>query len=185
MTSPCSLSSLISENEIEQQMKWGRLRHHISPVSYPKSKNRRKVIVSEQQETVLIGQLLTLKKNPFHCEQEAVRYERRGAIQFRTGNNRCRYGRFGLPSHASDECIDYSDKLLVAGFVDAMCLSANSNCYELGQTVDGLGTATFPEEMRFGDAAYAESRPIPISIWRLRMAQQLCPPPFIQRWGYF
>lgn len=143
-------------------MKWGRLRHHISPVSYPKRKNRRKVIVSEQQETVLIGQLLTLKENPFHCElKEAAHYEPRGAIRIRNGKIiDIGTADLVLPSPASDECIDYGDKLLVAGFVDAhVHYPQTAIIASWGKRlIDWLNSYTFPEEMRFGDAAYARKQ---------------------------
>ena len=77
---------------------------------------------------------------------------------------------FAFPS---DECIDYGDKLLVAGFVDAhVHYPQTAIIASWGKRLIDWLNSYFPRGVGFGDAAYAESRPIAISIWRLRMAQR-------------
>ena len=143
-------------------MKWGRLRHHLSPLNSFRAEELWKVIVSKKKEIVLLGQVLTLTASPFeYALNDVVHYERRGAIKIFEGKiMEVGSAETVLKSSVAGQIINYGDKLLLAGFVDAhVHYPQTAIIASWGKRlIDWLNIYTFPEEMRFGDAAYAKQQ---------------------------
>tara|TARA_B100001057_G_scaffold463404_1_gene517365 strand:- start:1726 stop:3111 length:1386 start_codon:yes stop_codon:yes gene_type:complete len=143
-------------------MRSGRLRHRLSQLNSLKEKEIWKVIVSEQQEIVLRGQVLTLKGSPFeYALNDVVHYERCGAIKILNGKiTDVGPAETILKSNFDGQIINYEDKLLLAGFVDAhVHYPQTAIIASWGKRlIDWLNSYTFPEEMRFGDATYARQQ---------------------------
>ncbi len=116
----------------------------------------------QQQEIVLLGQVLTLKNSPFqYALGDIVQYEHRGAVRICNG----KIAEVGsaetvLKGRFDSQIINYGDKLLLAGFVDAhVHYPQTAIIASWGKRlIDWLNTYTFSEEMRFGDSAYAEQQ---------------------------
>ena len=114
----------------------------------------------ENHKTLLLGQLLSFKANPFHTKlSEAVHYERNGAILIKEGKILA-VGQADLleATSAVSSVVDYGDKLMVPGFVDAhVHYPQTAIIASWGKRlIDWLNDYTFPEELRFQDARYAE-----------------------------
>jgi guanine deaminase len=108
---------------------------------------------------ILLGQTLSYQKNPFAVPvSEAAQHERRGAVVVENGKiadvgaaDRIR------AAWPQAEVTDYGDALISAGFVDAHVHYPQTGIIASWgkRLIDWLNSYTFPEEMRFSDAAYA------------------------------
>lgn len=108
---------------------------------------------------LLLGQTLRFNGSPFDLDwSEAAQWSSRGAVLVKDG----RIAEVGeadelRTQHPDASIHDYGDGLITAGFVDAhMHYPQTGIIASWGkQLIDWLNTYTFPEESRFGDAAYA------------------------------
>ena len=108
---------------------------------------------------LLLGQTLRFSGDPFAAPwQEVAHHERRGAVLVEDG----RIAEVGpadslRATRPDAAATDYGDALITAGFVDAhMHYPQTGIIASWGKRlIDWLDTYTFPEEMRFGDPAYA------------------------------
>ncbi len=108
---------------------------------------------------LLLGQTLGFEANPFATPvAEAARHRRRGAILVSDGRILAE-GEADtlLAAHPDAERIDYGDALICAGFIDAHVHYPQTGIIASWgkRLIDWLNSYTFPEEMRFGDPAYA------------------------------
>ncbi|MEY8118253.1 guanine deaminase [Falsihalocynthiibacter sp. BN13B15] len=109
---------------------------------------------------LLLGQVLSFKSNPFeHPFEEASRHIFKGAIVIENG----KIAAVGdaadlLKTHPTARVTDYGERLLTAGFVDAhVHYPQTAIIASWGKRlIDWLNTYTFPEEIRFFDAGYAQ-----------------------------
>lgn len=107
---------------------------------------------------ILLGQVLTYSADPFHAGPEAGRIERRGAVALEGG----RIVAVGTAdavcaAHPGAEVTDHGDCLISPGFIDAhLHYPQTAMIASWGKRlIDWLNLYTFPEEMKFGDPAYA------------------------------
>jgi len=108
---------------------------------------------------LLLGQTLGFTADPFTTPvSEAARWHRRGAVLLRAG----RIADVGdadtlRARHPDAPVTDYGNRLITAGFVDAHAHYPQTAIIASWgkRLIDWLNTYTFPEEMRFGDPAYA------------------------------
>lgn len=118
--------------------------------------------MSKHQEFVLLGQILTLKNSPFQYGlSDVAHYERRGAIKIRNRKIiEVGSAETVFKSHFDGRIINYGDKLLIAGFVDAhVHYPQTAIIASWGKRlIDWLNSYTFPEEMHFADGKYAEQQ---------------------------
>lgn len=109
---------------------------------------------------LLLGQTLAFDANPFEVSpEEAARFERRGAVLLEGGKIIATGQADDLrAAHPQAEVVDYGDALLCAGFVDAHVHYPQTGIIASWgkRLIDWLNSYTFPEEMRFGDRAYAD-----------------------------
>ncbi len=109
-------------------------------------------------QTLLLGQTLSFAANPFEAGVDAARHETHGGVVVEGGcilavgtadDMRAAY--------PSADVVDYGDKLISAGFVDAHVHYPQTGIIASWgkRLIDWLNSYTFPEEMRFGDRAYA------------------------------
>ena len=108
---------------------------------------------------LLLGQTLSFTGDPFRDGWEAVaRHERRGAVLVEDGRVAALGPADALrAAHPRAEVTDHGEALITAGFVDAhMHYPQTAIIASWGKRlIDWLNSYTFPEEMRFGDPAYA------------------------------
>ena len=110
-------------------------------------------------QRLLLGQTLSFTADPFKTDwQSTVDFESEGAVLIGDG----RIAAHGPARNLRQEfpqaqVVDYGDKLIIAGFVDAhMHYPQTAMIASWGkQLIDWLNTYTFPEESRFHDAVYA------------------------------
>lgn len=112
------------------------------------------------QQKLLLGQVLRYSGDPFHAEiSECTQWERRGGVVVEAGKvldfGTADAMRAGYPMAA---ITDYGDGLITAGFVDAhVHFPQTAIIASWGKRlIDWLNSYTFPEEMRFGDKAFAD-----------------------------
>lgn len=108
-------------------------------------------------ERLLKGQVLRFSGDPFIGDPEQVAsVDRNGAVLIRDK----RIAWVGPADEApfSEHITDYGDGLIMPGFIDAhVHYPQTAIIASWGKRlIDWLNTYTFPEEARFGDAAYAE-----------------------------
>lgn len=110
-------------------------------------------------QTLLLGQTLSFAANPFEAGVDAARYETHGGVVVEGG----RIVALGTAdamraAYPTAEVVDYGDKLISAGFVDAHVHYPQTGIIASWgkRLIDWLNSYTFPEEMRFGDRAYAD-----------------------------
>jgi len=110
-------------------------------------------------QNLLLGQTLSFAADPFKSNwQDAVDFDSNGAVLIEDGRIKAKGP---APKLRADfpqaNVVDYGDKLINAGFVDAhMHYPQTAMIASWGkQLIDWLNTYTFPEESRFHDAAYA------------------------------
>lgn len=110
-------------------------------------------------KTLLLGQTLGFCGNPLTGDwTEAVNYDSAGGVLIDGGRIVATGNGAALQSAHPDAVVtDYGAGLITAGFVDAhMHYPQTGIIASWGkQLIDWLNTYTFPEESRFGDAAYA------------------------------
>jgi guanine deaminase len=109
---------------------------------------------------LILGQTLAFTANPFQVPPEdAAQFERHGGVLVRDGAIAALGAGDALrAAHPEAEVIDMGDALLTAGFVDAHAHYPQTGIIASWgkRLIDWLNGYTFPEEMRFGDAGYAE-----------------------------
>lgn len=107
------------------------------------------------QKTLLIGKVLSFQSDPFQgAPQDAVRVDE--AILLADGRILAVGAASDLRADAT-RVIDYGDRVIMAGFVDAHVhypQTAMIASWGL-RLIDWLNRYTFPEEMRFDDPGYA------------------------------
>lgn len=111
------------------------------------------------EATLHLGQTLRFDGDPFVDGLAAARHETRGALLVENG-------KFQAVGPAADlraaypwaDQVDHGDGLLLAGFVDAHAHYPQTGIIASWgkRLIDWLNSYTFPEEMRFGDRAYAD-----------------------------
>ena len=109
--------------------------------------------------TLLCGQVLTFSGDPFVTAwQDAVQVNSTGGVLIRGGLIEMVGDAATLhASHPNAKVVEYSDKLILPGFVDAHVHYPQTGIIASWgkRLIDWLNTYTFPEEMRFGDPDYA------------------------------
>lgn len=109
--------------------------------------------------TLLLGQVLSFTADPFKVPiEEAAQHLRQGAVLLRDGKIAAVGERETLRAlHPLAETVDYGQGLIMAGFVDAhVHYPQTAMIASWGKRlIDWLNSYTFPEEMRFGNRAYA------------------------------
>ena len=110
-------------------------------------------------DILLLGQTLRFVDNPFEQGIEAAtQIDSKGGILIRAGKIKAIGAGDALrAAHPQAKVVEYGDKLLVAGFVDAhVHYPQTAIIASWGKRlIDWLNTYTFPEEMRFDDQHYA------------------------------
>ena len=110
-------------------------------------------------DTLLLGQTLGFHASPFETTPEdSARYERHGGVLLRDGKIAAMGSADDLRAAHPDAMVtDYGKGLILAGFVDAHVHYPQTGIIASWgkRLIDWLNSYTFPEEMRFGDAAYA------------------------------
>jgi guanine deaminase len=109
------------------------------------------------REIILKGQVLSFTSSPFDgTPAEAARLDEALVL---SGGRIADVGDFnGLrDSYPQADVVDYADKVILAGFVDAhVHFPQTAMIASWGKRlIDWLNLYTFPEEMKFGDLAYA------------------------------
>lgn len=109
--------------------------------------------------TLLTGQVLDIFTDPFQGPPEdAVRYHRRGAVLI-DGARIAAVGEADAlrAAHPEAKVVSYGDHLILPGFVDAHAhFPQTAMIASWGKRlIDWLNRYTFPEELKFGDPAYA------------------------------
>ena len=109
--------------------------------------------------TLLCGQVLTFSGDPFVTAwQDAVQVNNTGGVLIRDGLIEMVDDAATLrASHPNAKVVEYGDKLILPGFVDAHVHYPQTGIIASWgkRLIDWLNTYTFPEEMRFGDPDYA------------------------------
>ena len=109
--------------------------------------------------TLLCGQVLTFSGDPFVTAwQDAVQVNSTGGVLIRGGLIEMVGDAATLrASHPNAKVVEYGDKLILPGFVDAHVHYPQTGIVASWgkRLLDWLNTYTFPEEMRFGDPDYA------------------------------
>jgi guanine deaminase len=109
--------------------------------------------------SLLLGQTLSFKASPFEVPvNEAAVHHRRGGVLLRDGVIEEVGGGDALrAANPQVEVVDYGNKLIMAGFVDAHAHYPQTAIIASWgkRLIDWLNSYTFPEETRFGDADYA------------------------------
>lgn len=108
---------------------------------------------------LLLGQTLGFTGNPFDMPvEDAAVFRRRGGVLVEDGKIAAvGEGDDLRTAHPQAEVVDYGDGLICAGFVDAHVHYPQTGIIASWgkRLIDWLNSYTFPEEMRFGDPAYA------------------------------
>ncbi len=110
--------------------------------------------------TLLLGQTLRFLADPFHAPvEDAADWQRNGAVLIDDGRIADLGGADSLRAAYRDaEIVDYGGSLITAGFVDAHAHYPQTAIIASWgkRLIDWLNNYTFPEEMRFGDRAFAD-----------------------------
>ena len=109
-------------------------------------------------DTILLGQVLSFDGDPFTQGIEAARIETQGAVAIGAGKIVAHGAASAIrAAHPQARVEDYGTDLISAGFIDAhVHYPQTAIIASWGKRlIDWLNTYTFPEEARFGDAAYA------------------------------
>ena len=106
-------------------------------------------------ETLILGRVLGYTGDPFLNGPAAARFDE--AVLIREGRIADVGGRRLRDRHPGAQVVDHGDALVSAGFVDPhVHYPQTAIIASWGKRlIDWLNTYTFPEEMRFGDPAYA------------------------------
>ena len=109
-------------------------------------------------QTLLLGQTLQFNADPFAEGPAAARHDSAGGVLIDGGHIRLVGNGADLRKvHPQARVVDHGDALLMAGFVDAHVHYPQTGIIASWgkRLIDWLNSYTFPEEMRFGDPAYA------------------------------
>jgi len=110
-------------------------------------------------QTLLLGQTLSFAANPFEAGVGAAQHETHGGVVVE-GDRIVAVGTADdmRAAYPSADVVNYGDKLISAGFVDAHVHYPQTGIIASWgkRLIDWLNSYTFPEEMRFGDRAYAD-----------------------------
>ncbi|MEX5727299.1 guanine deaminase [Rhodovulum iodosum] len=107
---------------------------------------------------LILGQTLAFAGDPFTKGPAAARYERRGAVLVEGGRIAATGPADALrAAHPAARVTEMGEALLTAGFIDAHAHYPQTGIIASWgkRLIDWLNGYTFPEEARFGDAAYA------------------------------
>ncbi len=111
------------------------------------------------QDTLLLGQTLHYHGSPFEMPpQDAAGHDANGAVLIRAGRIAATGSGDDLrAAHPRARIVDYGDRLIMAGFVDAHVHYPQTGIIASWgkRLIDWLNTYTFPEEMRFADPHHA------------------------------
>ncbi|MCP3970358.1 MAG: guanine deaminase [Rhodobacteraceae bacterium] len=111
------------------------------------------------EKNLILGQTLGFAADPFHAPiDEATLFERRGAVLVEAGRIAATGPADDLrAAHPEAAVCDMGDALICAGFIDAHAHYPQTAIIASWgkRLIDWLNSYTFPEETRFGDAAYA------------------------------
>lgn len=114
-----------------------------------------------QPPSLIKGHILRFKANPFTSPiEEAAYLDTTGAILLMDGKIAAVGSAADLEqAHPEAHIVDYGDKIVMAGFVDAHVHYPQTGIIASWgkRLIDWLNTYTFPEEMRFGDPLYAKA----------------------------
>jgi guanine deaminase len=114
------------------------------------------------RDELLLGQVLTFSDDPFSAGwQAAARHGARGGVLIRDGRIAATGAADDLRrAHPGAPVTDYGEALILPGFVDAHMHHPQTGMIASWgkRLIDWLNTYTFPEEMRFGDPAYARAQ---------------------------
>ncbi|SMX27757.1 Guanine deaminase [Pelagimonas phthalicica] len=111
------------------------------------------------EATLHLGQTLRFDGDPFVDGLAAARHETRGALLVENGKIQAVGPAADLrAAYPWADQVDHGDGLLLAGFVDAHAHYPQTGIIASWgkRLIDWLNSYTFPEEMRFGDRAYAD-----------------------------
>lgn len=112
-------------------------------------------------KTLLLGQTLGFTGNPMRQDwQDVTHHNRHGAVLVEDGKIQAVGPAQDLrQAHPIANCVDYGEKLIVSGFVDAhVHYPQTAIIASWGKRlIDWLNTYTFPEETRLADADYAKA----------------------------
>lgn len=107
---------------------------------------------------ILLGQTLSFMGDPFLTPlEDAVRFERRGAVALGDGKVLAVGAADDISRPESAKVVDYGDGLIMAGFVDAHLHYPQTGIIASWgkRLIDWLNSYTFPEEARLADPDYA------------------------------
>jgi len=107
---------------------------------------------------ILLGQTLSFVGDPFLTPlEDAVRFERRGAVALGDGKVLAVGAADDISRPESAKVVDYGDGLIMAGFVDAHLHYPQTGIIASWgkRLIDWLNSYTFPEEARLADPDYA------------------------------
>jgi guanine deaminase len=109
-------------------------------------------------QTLLLGQTLHFNADPFAEGPDAAHHDSAGGVLIDGGHIQAvGHGADLRAANPQARVVDYGEALLMAGFVDAhVHYPQTAIIASWGKRlIDWLNAYTFPEEMRFGDPAYA------------------------------
>ena len=109
-------------------------------------------------QTLLLGQTLSFVADPFADGPAAARHDSAGGVLVADGHIvEVGHGADLRAAYPQAKVVDHGQALLMAGFVDAHVHYPQTGIIASWgkRLIDWLNSYTFPEEMRFGDAAYA------------------------------
>lgn len=111
------------------------------------------------EKSLILGQTLSFCADPFHVPvDEAAVYEAHGGVLIQNGKITATGPADTLRAEHPDVVVtDYGDALISPGFIDAHAHYPQTAIIASWgkRLIDWLNTYTFPEEMRFTDAAYS------------------------------
>lgn len=110
-------------------------------------------------DVLITGQVLRFNGDPFQAGVEAAVLDSAGGVLIRGGHILDTGSADALTTaYPQAQRVDYGDKLILAGFVDAHVHYPQTGIIASWgkRLIDWLNTYTFPEEMRFADRAYAD-----------------------------
>ena len=111
------------------------------------------------KETLLIGQTLAFDADPFEQGIGAAKHDARGGVLIRDAKIAATGTADALRrQYPQADVTDYGDGLILPGFIDAHAhYPQTAMIASWGKRlIDWLNGYTFPEEMKFGDTAYAD-----------------------------
>ena len=111
------------------------------------------------QVTLLSGRVLSFSGNPFEGDTPTHAVREYGAVALQGGKIAALGDRDSLrAAYPAADLVDHGDHVILPGFVDAHVHYPQTGIIASWgkRLIDWLNSYTFPEEMRFGDRAYAD-----------------------------